>query len=320
MNGALIISLDFELLWGVFDNVNYNDKIEYFHNTREVVPKILQLFEKYEISCTWATVGMLFNENWEEWNENIPGTLPGYENKELSAYRFGRSIQNKETESLCFAPNLIRKIQQTSRQEIATHTYSHYYCLEQGQNSDSFKADLKLAVKMAQAFDVELRSLVFPRNQFNREYLEICKNLEIRNVRSNPTNWYWKDTGKDSLLNKIFRTGDAYVGSTNKSYNLEELPNRRNEPLSQKASRLLRPFSPNQTLNSLKIKRIKQEMTKAAKNAEVYHLWWHPHNFGDFPAENLRDLEELLIHYKHLKEEFDFQSLNMQEIEQLFVG
>ena len=64
-NGALVISLDFELLWGVFDKVDWRDKKKYFQNTRRVIPEILRLFEQYEISSTWATVGMLFNKYWE---------------------------------------------------------------------------------------------------------------------------------------------------------------------------------------------------------------------------------------------------------------
>ena len=255
----------------------------------------------------------MFNKNWEEWNSNIPEIHPEYFNKSLSAYRYGNSIQSKDTELLCFAPGLIKQINDSPRQELATHTYSHYYCLEQGQDVKAFEADLQQCIKMADKFGIELKSLVFPRNQFNIEYLEVCKKSGIENVRSNPSSWYWKDTESDSLVNKIFRTGDAYMGSPDKSYNLAESIKVENQPLAQKASRLLRPYSNKKALNALKLKRIKKEMTKAAKAKEFYHLWWHPHNFGDYPAENLRDLEELLVHFDILKNEYGYKSLNMCE-------
>ena len=51
-NGALVISLDFELLWGVFDKVDWREKKEYFQNTRKLIPQILDLFEQYDIHCT----------------------------------------------------------------------------------------------------------------------------------------------------------------------------------------------------------------------------------------------------------------------------
>ena len=58
LKSIVVISLDFELLWGVFDKVDYKEKETYFKNTRKVIPKILDLFSENDIHCTWATVGM----------------------------------------------------------------------------------------------------------------------------------------------------------------------------------------------------------------------------------------------------------------------
>ena len=55
-NGFLVLSLDFELLWGVFDKVDYKEKKTYFKNTRKVIPEILDLFSEFQIHSTWATV------------------------------------------------------------------------------------------------------------------------------------------------------------------------------------------------------------------------------------------------------------------------
>ncbi|TVZ28231.1 polysaccharide deacetylase [Gillisia sp. Hel_I_86] len=312
--GFLVISLDFELLWGVFDKVDHKDKKLYFENTRKVIPKILNLFSEYNIHCTWATVGMSFNRNFEEWEANKPTTLPEYINSSLSAYQYGDLLKTELSDLSCFAKDLISQIKNTPNQEIGTHTYSHYYCLEDGQTLASFKADLEKSISVARAMDIELKSLVFPRNQFNESYLKVCYELGIENVRSNPTDWYWKDTQSTSLKNKLFRTGDAYFGSNNKSYKIKELNKIDGKPLSQKASRLLRPYSTNFFLNSLKLKRITSEMTYAAKNGEIYHLWWHPHNFGNNPNENLSDLRKLLEHYKKCGIKYGFGSLTMSEL------
>ncbi len=311
-NGALVISLDFELLWGVFDKVNWREKQEYFRNTRKVIPEILRLFEKYEISCTWATVGMLFNETWDEWNFNIPDILPEYENSRLSAYKFGKTIQCKETEELCFAPDLLKMIVATPGQEVGTHTYSHYYCLEPGQSKESFKADLKQSKLVAEGLNIELVSLVFPRNQYNSDYLGACREFGLKTVRTNPAVWYWKDTQKDSLLQKIFRTGDAYVGFNNKSYKetSEIFPGIKG----QMASRLLRPYKGKSILDKSRVQRIKSEMETAAKRKEVYHLWWHPHNFGENPERNLEDLKIILDEFQKLKLKNGFRSENMNSI------
>lgn len=55
-------------------------------------------------------------------------------------------------------------------------------------------------------------------------------------------------------------------------------------------------------------------MNFAAKKGLIYHLWWHPHNFGINQPENLSFLEKILMHYKKLNKEFDFENKNMQQL------
>lgn len=311
--GGLVISLDFELLWGVFDKVNLQDKLEYFSNTREIIPEILKQFELNDIKATWATVGMLFNSDWDEWNSNIPVEIPTYHNRKLCAYTFGSSIQNKNTEKFCFAPELIRAIISTKDQEMATHTYSHYYCLENGQTVSQFKEDIQQADKLSSKFDVKLKSLVFPRNQFNPRYLNVCNEFGLQNIRTNPENWYWRDTERNSLIQKIFRTGDAYLGGYDKSYKNDRIVNHKDGYNLQKASRFLRPVGSNKHLNQLRMKRILSEMKNAAIAGKLYHLWWHPHNFGENSKKNMEDLETILAHFKFLRNKYGFNSFSMDD-------
>lgn len=319
-NGFLVISLDFELLWGVFDVVDFEKKRDYFFNTRIAIPKILSQFREHEIHATWAVVGMLFNRDWKQWEENIPAILPDYANRKLSAYHFGKSIRSKNIEQMCFARDIISEISLVENQEIGTHTYSHYYCLEEGQKKDQFRADLIQAIKMAEEMGINLKSLVFPRNQVQLEYLKICKELGITNVRSNPKSWYWKDTTSESLLPKLSRTADAYFPLGKKSYGIEAFGNDSTLPLTHRASRFLRPYEESGILRHLKLARIKKEMTIAAQNNKVYHLWWHPHNFGANPEESLQDLSKILTHYRHCRQQFDFQSATMAELGEIFLN
>lgn len=311
-NGVLVISLDFELVWGLFDHINIVDKATYFKNTLDAIPQMLSVFEKNAIHVTWATVGMLFNENWEEWHSNIPEILPTYDRKELDAYEYGKKHQKSGFDSFFFAPKLIKSIQSVKGQEIGTHTYSHYYCLEKGQTQFQFEADLKQAIKVAANFDIELKSLVFPRNQFNKTYLEICAHNGIESVRSNPKSWYWDTTKKETLAVKLARTGDAYLPFGRKSYFAESLDS--SMILSQSASRFLRPQHSIAILNKARLQRIISEMIHAAKRGEVYHLWWHPHNFGLDVANSIKTLQAILETFKFCKETYGMESLNMKEL------
>ena len=55
-------------------------------------------------------------------------------------------------------------------------------------------------------------------------------------------------------------------------------------------------------------------MTQAAKRGEIYHLWWHPHNFGVNQTENLAGLETILKHYATLEKSFEMKSKTMAEV------
>ena len=44
-------------------------------------------------------------------------------------------------------------------------------------------------------------------------------------------------------------------------------------------------------INSLRLNRIKNEIIQAAKAGEIYHLWWHPHNFGIDPEGAIKTLK-----------------------------
>ena len=321
MKGIFTISLDFELHWGGFEKWPLENHREYFINTRKVIPQMLKLFEQYEVHATWAAVGLLFHDNRQELIANCPELKPSYELKELSAYHFieTHGIGEDETsDPFHYALSLLEKIKATPYQEIGTHTFAHYYCNEQGQTLEQFRADLLAAQKSAARLGITLRSLVFPRNQFNEDYLRICWDCGIQSVRSNPRDWFWniQSTQNESAWTRFNRGLDAYfpVGKEN-SYKIQSVAYREGLPVCLPASRLLRPYRPNELfLNEMKIRRINAEMKRAAKANQVYHLWWHPHNFGKYPEQSLKGLEKILKAYRNLRDQYGMQSMTMNEL------
>ena len=228
--------------------------------------------------------------------------------------------RNEIEDPLHFADSLVRKIISTPHQELGSHSFAHYYCNESGQNPEQFNEDALSWNKAASSFDVKAKSLVFPRNQFNKDYLKICFANNIRIVRTNPSVWWWdiKSTQNESKWKRLNRGLDAYISlGIRTSYPLTKIISEEGVYLLS-ASRLLRPYNPKEFfLNNLKIERIKKEMFEAAINNECYHLWWHPHNFGNFSKENMNGLISILNHYQYLNKEYGMISLNMQEIADL---
>jgi len=320
-HGFFTVSLDFELYWGVRDKRSIEQYIFNLKGVRKAVPEMLRVFSDNGIHATWATVGFLFFNNSDELKETLPKSLPKYLKDGLSPYEY---IENSDDFDPIyhFAPELIEVIKQYYGQEVGTHTLSHYYCLEEGQTVANFYDDIYSAVKVAKNHGVSLKSLVFPRNQWNPEYLSVLEELNIRCYRGNESGWIYhasKDEGQ-SKYQRLLRLIDAYFNiSGHNVYDLRECTKK--QPFNFPSSRFLRPYSKKLAiLDKLKLNRIKRSMTYAAKNKKIYHLWWHPHNFGINTSQNLNLLNKIVEHYNILKENYGMVSLNMGELSELENG
>ncbi len=284
---------------------------------RRVIKDLLELFQEYGIHCTWAIVGFLFAETRDELIEAVPSTRPQYQDLTLSPYNSLDKIGKDEHEDpFHYGASLIALIAATPHQEIGTHTFSHYYCLEKGQGADAFRADLNAAIDIAGKRNLRLESIVFPRNQCNGQYLRICKEAGIKAYRGNERSWIYraKSREEETLLRRGVRLIDAYLPvAGHNSYGLDNLGSEL--PFNIPSSRFLRPFSSKlRILEPLRISRIQSELRYAAKNGLIYHLWWHPHNFGDHTDENLRILKSILDCFRSMKEDYGMDSFTMGEL------
>jgi hypothetical protein len=317
-SGHFVISLDFELMWGVRDNRTKEDYGPNILGAKFAINQMLDVFEKNSIKATFAIVGFLFHKDKLNLLESIPNLKPTYFEKKLSPYEdLQNLIGNDENDDpYYFGYSLFQKIKSKNIHEIATHTYCHYYCLEGGQTIEQFEEDLKWAISVAKLNDIEIKSIVFPRNQYNIEYLNICKRLGIDSFRGNEKSRIYESCNGEgqTLIGRALRLIDSYVNITGyHCYNLEMM--KASSPFNIPSSRFLRPYSDKLAfIDFLKFLRIKNAMTYAAKNNLMYHLWWHPHNFGSNCIENIKFLEKILKHYKFLNEKYKFQSITMEEL------
>lgn len=311
--GVFCISLDFELHWGVFDKKSVEENPAYFDQARASVKAMLDLFVDNEIHCTWATVGALAANNQKEQAQCLYEIGATYDQEALrpAKVKVGEDEINDPNH---FAQSLIELIEISPYQELASHTYSHFYTLEPGSTHDAFERDLRLA---KEALDNPV-SLVYPRNQYSQEHLELAYQYGIEVARTNPDNWFWKTEAqtKESLVKKVIRTLDHYFPiASDTSVPFDRLQKHPGQPLLLPASRFLRPPSViDKLLGKRKVSRICAEMTKAAKNSGVYHLWWHPHNFSVNHDQSMGELKKILDHYNTLKAQYGFQSLSMSEL------
>ncbi len=310
--GKLVISLDFELFWGVCDKKTVAEFKADMDGGRKGIPMLLELFEKYGIHATWGVVGMLFSENKSELKEYFPKIKPSYQGIKSAYEHFDSIGENENEDCYHYAPSLIEKILKYKNQEIGSHTFAHYYCKENGQDIKAFEADVASAKEIARRkYNLDMKSFIFPRNQFNPEYLVVLKKYGFSSVRGNLKNFAFNGS---SLLRRMMRLVDTYIPVCgNKFYeksdcDIDGITNIRASIFFRKYNHRLRFFE------FLKMHSVKHQMKKAAKNGKVLHIWWHPHNMGRNLEIFLKQIEEILLYYKKMNVRYGFESKNMGEL------
>lgn len=308
-SAKFVISLDFELFWGVS---NTQTVASYGRNVLgewQAIPRLLALFDRHRLRVTWATVGMIMCRNYKHWREVRPSILPAYARPGVSPYALDSLV--KEHDKLFFARPLVERILATDGQELASHTYSHFYCNEAGATPAHFAADLACAQSMAGEMGASLRSLVLPRNQIVGDFLSVLPEAGIKVYRGNAEHWLYRngDAVIGGIAGRIARFADACLPLSGARAVRER---RHGALVNLPASLFLYPWSAQRRpLMALCLRRLKREMTSAARSGAVFHLWWHPHNFGANLEQNLALLDGVLGHYHVLADTYGMQSRSM---------
>ncbi|RZA35828.1 MAG: hypothetical protein EOP92_08530 [Lysobacteraceae bacterium] len=308
-----VISLDFELFWGVSDRRTVAAYGPNVLGEWEAVPAMLAMFRRYGVRVTWATVGMIMCRDYQHWREIRPPAPPAYLQSRLSPYELDALV--KEHGPLFFARSLVDRILATPGQELATHTYSHFYCGEPGATPEQFAADLACAGHIAAEMGVRFRSAVLPRNQIVPAFLDVLPAAGIGVYRGNGRHWLYRngDAVAGGVAGRAMRFADAFLPlSGNGTVREEQHGCLVNLP----ASLFLYPWDRSGSLlPALRLRRVKAAMTAAAVSGGVFHLWWHPHNFGINLAQNLGLLDEVLRHYRVLADRYGMESHSMGDFD-----
>lgn len=315
-SGALVLSLDFELHWGVFDvqrpDGPYGPNLR---GARLAVPRILELFQEHGVAATWAVVGLLMARSRDEARQWYPAVRPAYADPRLDPYAVPVGA-GEDDDPLHYAPSLVRRIAGTPGQELATHTFSHFYCLEPGQTREAFAADLGAAIAAARSYGVQPRSLVFPRNQHNPAYDDVLRAAGIVAYRGNCRGWMHRPMmeREETRPVRLARRLDAYLPvAGGHTYGWDRVAPR--DGLSNvPGSFLLRPAQPDSpVLDALSLRRVQRAVGYAARTGRLVHLWWHPHNFGVNLERNLARLRAVLATFAECRERWGMRSLTMEQ-------
>lgn len=319
MKSAFIVSLDFELLWGMagwsIDEVNtYMSHVE---GARRALKGILDVLGRYGVKCTIGYVGGMNYTSVKDFKQVKVEKKPNYKRSIFSSYNSLLPHIGKELpEELFFCKDLLMELKENNNVELGSHTFSHYYCLEVGQTVDEFEADIKVAVSEATQQGIQLRTIIFPRNQVSIEYLEVCTRYGFTHYRGNLETYLYhsEQTPARMSLRRVLRLADTYINLS--GHNCFCKPEVIGGMINVPGSRFYRPYSSALAmLEPLKVRRVKRSIEYAAKHGQIYHLWWHPHNFGLYTQKNLLQLEEICQFFKHMREKYGMESKFICEVQ-----
>jgi len=313
-----IVSLDFENAWGYQDkdlkDPQYKSCADKLKDPAVSVEKTLDLFEKYNIHATWATVGALFCKNKQETETLInTGLVYTETNFNMKDYLSNIIGQDEESDSLHYAASLIEKIRGYKHQEIASHTFSHFYTNYETNKTNDEDA-LEKELEAMREVCPEAKSMVFPRMLISDTAVELLKkygytsyrgNMEMesnRRKRSNPK--------KSSRLINFIK---SYMSSGLLSYPAETVLD--NGICNIRESAIFVPYYPKRPyMEKFKIRKIKLDMKKAAKKGHAYHIRWHPHDTGSHYDINFKQLDEIFAYYNKLAGKYGMISIGMKEL------
>lgn len=301
------------MFWGVADCrtvANYHANVR---GERLAVPAMLDMFSRYGINATWATVGMLMCRDHAAWRQTMPAVLPGYLRPGCSPYGLDDTVRTYP--ELFFARDLVERIRDTPGQEVASHTYSHFYCGEAGATPAQFSADLACGNAVAADLGIRLRSLVFPRNQVLPDYVAVLPQAGIALYRSNPQHVLYRDGHRvpGGVVGRAVRLADAWLPLSG-DHGARACDEAGGALTALPASMFLRPYAPALApLEAMRLRRITTAMSHAARRGDDFHLWWHPHNFGLHTERNMAVLEALLQHFRHLQQRHGMTSATMAQ-------
>lgn len=299
--GALVISIDFEMRWGMHHVLGPNQDAyrESLHRAPHVVDCLLREFAERGIRATWATVGAIACDGWDEYWERVPAP-PRYDDPRLAVTKESERVD--PSGQLHFSRKSVESIVRTLGQDLGCHTFSHALCGRQGATSEDMRADLSACARLWQEkFGITQTSFVYPCNEVC--YVDHIVAAGFQVARAPAGNRWEGSPRKWELLRLLSECG---------------IPKSQPWPVDASGIRWTQGsafvrFNLPKGLWDLHVGLLRMGLRRL-RPGRLMHLWWHPHNLGHDPERCLRRLRPLLDDISEALEDGRLRSLNMGDL------
>lgn len=303
--GVFTISLDTELAWGTFDKGNVERYEEAYRNTPEVIDRLCELFDEYEIPATWAVVSHLLEDCDGNHSDRTPPDIEWIDDwfSELPC-------ASGMDEDLWYAPWLIDRIQDCETdQEIGLHGSTHMQLGADGCSRQHAREEIGAAVETLRSYGVEPKSFVFPRNDVG--HVDVLRDHGIQAYRGVDARWYERESVPSAVKPPLRFADEAARGTPPVVEPIE-----RDSVVEVPGSQVFRPshdgwqYTPGES----SVARAKKGLRSAARTGGVFHLWFHPFNLGHAMDRDLDRLKDVLADAAKLSEEGELACRQLETV------
>lgn len=310
--GIFILSLDFELIWGTADL-----GLEHFRNAcvierQVVIDRLLQLFEEFDISATWAILGHLFLDKCEPQNgiKHPEIVRPNFDwiKEDWFAHDPGGTENEK---SIHLGKSLVEKIRNCSvHQEIGSHSFSHIVFGDEDCSRETAETEITESIRVAEEQGINLKSFVFPRNEIG--HLDLLKKFGFDCYRGVEPNWY-ENRSVSEKLRRGLRLFDVIRAATPPTI----LPQKDDTGMWNIAGSAM--YFPMHGFRrhipvSTRVKRAVKGINAAVAKKEIFHFWFHPTNMVDEMEKMFDGLRQILEYVAKLRDQGKLDVLTMGEV------
>src|SRR5262249_21057793 len=240
--GKLIISIDLESVWGVWDVLTPEHLRMAESAERPICAALVELFDRYQVPATWAVVAALLDE---------PSAAGRPGSKEC-----------------WYAPDIIAGIVNAKvAHEIGSHSGRHIYF--DRTTPAQAREDLEFARDIHRANGLPFRSFVYPRNAV--AHVEALAEVGLRTFRGNDVDWTARVRHIGGLLGRAENLTDSRLpfppagvsprGSGTRGVVPAWMLLRGRKGL----RRFARPAVPR--------RKLQMGLERAKRRAEAFHLW-----------------------------------------------
>src|SRR5713101_3536304 len=273
---TVVISLDLELSWGMFD-LSFDDRLlKMARWTHDVgAPNLLNHLTRNGLSATWAVVGAMMRASLPD----VSG-LPEVRYPHFSKPWFMYVPQegDESTHPEWFGARLVDMIRRAKpQQEIGFHSFSHVPFGLAGMTRERAVAEYVHCVQTAKELGIATTSFVFPRNSV--AYLRELRDAGFtcfRDVDELPVRF------ASETLTRLGMICADFVGLAPRTIE----PSLKEGLVSIPGSLLIRcaadwrKYIP----DSSRLRRLRKGLERVRRSGGVFHVWFHPENlYAEWP-------------------------------------